>query len=168
MKTFCFNTITTALLLSIFGCTSRETSQLTQNQEDQIKKEITEVFDSIMARLERMDVEGALLYYSPNFVAFGSEGVKIDFQELKKYYIDFYSSSTSYKWTSYSFNFIAINKKTVVITTDGKNEAIMKSGEKFIYDPSHYTFAFENTNGQWKLFYHHFSGTYVSEKSGNN
>lgn len=155
------NLFVVILLFFIFGCSKQQSDQLTQQQKDRIKKEITEVFDSIMARLERLDAEGALQYYSPNFVAFGSDGVRSSFQELKKYYLDIYSSLTSYKWTSYSFSFIAINKETVVITTDGKNEAIMKSGGKLIVDPSHYTFAFEKIEGQWKLFYHHFSGTYL-------
>jgi hypothetical protein len=148
-------------LLILFSCCMPQTDQLTLQQKDKIKKEITEVFDSIMARLERLDAEGALQYYSPNFVAFGSDGVQSSFQELKKYYLDFYNSSTSYKWTSYSFNFLSINKDVVVITTDGKNEAIMKSGGKLLVDPSHYTFAFEKIESQWKLFYHHFSGTFL-------
>jgi hypothetical protein len=163
MKTFSSTTMIATLLLCIHGCSSKQSDQLTDNQKDQIKKEIVEVFDSIMVRLERLDAEGALQYYSPNFVAFGSGGERFSFQDLKKYYVDFYSSSTSYKWTSNSFNFITINKETVVITTDGKNESVMKSGEKIIFEPSHYTFAFEKIEGQWKLFYHHFSGTFVKQ-----
>ncbi len=166
MKKLCFTTMIAPLLFYIFGCTSQKNDQLTPQQKEQIKKEVTVTFDSIMARLERMDVEGALQYYSPNFVAFGLDGNKIDFQELKKEYVNFYSSSTSYKWTSYSFNFISINKETVVITADGRNECIFKSGGKMIVDPSHYTWAFEKIEGKWKLFYHHFSGTYLKEKVG--
>jgi len=161
MKTLCHTAITLGALILIFGCVPKNSDQLNHKQQDQIKKEIIEVFDSIMARLERLDAEGALQYYSPNFVAFGSDGNKLDFQALKKYYVDFYSSSTLYKWTSYNLNFIAINKETVVMATDGKNECLLKSGEKIVFDPSHYTFAFEKFEGKWKLFYHHFSGTYL-------
>jgi len=167
MKKFCWTIMIASLLLFILGCTSKQSDQLTDNQKDQIKKEIVEVFDSIMVRLERLDAEGAMQYYSPNFVGFGSDGERFSLQDAKKYYVDVYSSLTSYKWTSYSFNFIAINKDTVVITTDGKNESVMKSGEKIIFEPSHYTFAFEKIEDQWKLFYHHFSGTFVSEKADN-
>jgi hypothetical protein len=38
---------------------------------------------------------------------------------------------------------------------------VMKSGKKYIYDPSHYTWAFEKIGSDWKLSYHHFSGTLV-------
>ena len=65
------------------ACVPKNSDQLNQKQQDQIKKEIIEVFDSIMARLERLDAEGALQYYSPNFVAFGSDGNKLDFQHSK-------------------------------------------------------------------------------------
>jgi hypothetical protein len=50
----------------------------------------------------------------------------------------------------------------VVITADGKNETILKSGKKLVADTVHYTWAFEQIDGDWKLFYHHFSGTMLN------
>ena len=161
MKPFFLTAIIALFLLFIFGFALEKGDQLTQKQKDKIMKEIIAVDDSIMASLERMDVERALQFYSPNFVAFGAGGERTDFQGLKKEYANLYSSAISYKWTPYSLDFLIITNDKVVITQDGKNEMIMKSGSKLIFDPSHYTFAFEKIEGKWKLFYHHFSGTYV-------
>ncbi len=85
------------LILSL-GFVPPKSDLLNQKQKDQIKKEITSVFDSIIIRLERLDAEGALQYYSPSVVAFGLDGKMVEFQTLKKYYLDTYSASTSYKW----------------------------------------------------------------------
>ena len=55
-------------LLFCFGCTSQQSEQLTQQEKDQIKSEAKAVLDSIFAKGEKLDVEGALQYYSPELV----------------------------------------------------------------------------------------------------
>jgi hypothetical protein len=114
-----------------------------------------------MVRFERMDTLGYLQYYSPNFVAFGLDGKKYSIQQVKDQYTALSRATVSYKWTTYNLGFIVITNDFVVISVDGKNESVFKSGSKLIYDPSHYSFAFEKITGKWKLCYHHFSGTRV-------
>jgi hypothetical protein len=161
MKT---KTFTAVLFLCFWGCSSKLSAQLTQKQQDKIKKEIIAVDDSIFALFDRSDIEAALLFYSPNFVAFGSGGERYDLQQTKQNYLDMYKTLASTKWIPYHLDFLLITKNKVVIIQDGKNELIMKSGGRFNFDPSHYTFAFEKIAGQWKLCYHHFSGQYVKVK----
>jgi len=158
MKT---NIFIVALLLCSFGCTSKQKERLSKQEEEQIKKEIIATDDSIMIRLDKFDVEGALKFYLPNFVAFGSEGEKYSLEQLRKSYLNFYASAASYKWTNYNIDFLSITKEKVIISQDAKNEWVMKTGNKGTYDPSHYTFGFEKTSSGWKLFYHHFSGTFI-------
>jgi hypothetical protein len=163
MKTSAF---LTSLLLFIFvDCASQKSSQLPLKQQEQIKKEITVVWDSIMARFQRMDTEGGLQYYAPNFVGYGSDGKRFDLTLYKKYCVSIFKLADSYKWTTYHIDFISITKDIVVISADGKNETIMKTGSPLVFDPSHYTFAFKKLDGQWKLFYHHFSGNPVKQKA---
>jgi len=161
MKTKIF---TAVLFLCFLGYTSKLYAQLTQKQQDKIKKEIIAVDDSIFALFDRSDIEAGLMFYSPNFVAFGSGGERYDLQQTRQNYLDMYKTLASSKWIPYHLDFLLITKNKVVITQDGKNELIMKSGVKFNFDPSHYTFAFEKIGGQWKLCYHHFSGQYVKLK----
>ena len=162
MKTSIFFTF---LLFCIFGCTQKQNEPLTQQQKEQIKKEITILGDSIMARWQRMDIEETMQYYSSDFVAFGSEGEQVNFEDYKKSNLESFKSATSYKWTFYHRAFLAIAEDTVVCAWDGKNELFMKSGDKMTADPSHYTFAFKKAEGQWKLFYHHFSGHIVMQQA---
>jgi hypothetical protein len=149
------------LLFCIFGYTSEQEKQLTKQEEEQIKKEIIATDDSIMARLEKFDVLGAMTFYSPEFIAYGSGGEKHSLEQLRKEYLDFYASASSTKWTSYNIDFLSITKEKVIISQNAKNEWVMKNGDKGTIDPSHYTFGFKKTSSGWKLFYHHFSGTYL-------
>ena len=161
MKRLCSISVIAVILLVVSGFTSGVSEKLPKKQVDQYKKEITSIFDSIMVRLERMDVTGALEYYSPDFVAYGVDGKKYTLQQVQDQYTAGFKVSVSYEWTTYNFDFLVITKDIIVITVDGKNDSVFKSGSKLVYDPSHFSFAFKRINGQWKLYYHHFSGTLV-------
>ena len=160
--------VAASLFLASVGVPARVSAQLTKQQETQIKNEVTAVGDSIMANFERMDVNGALSYYAPDFVGFGAGGARFDLEYYRKYNLKLYESAASYKWTYYGTDFRVVTRDVVVVAWDGKNELFYKSGDKMRADPSHYTFAFKNVAGQWKLAYHHFSGKMVTEKAVPN
>jgi hypothetical protein len=161
MKRIISFSVTVIILLIVSSFTLGATEKLSKKQEDQFKKEVSTIFDSIMIRLERLDLAGALEYYSPDFVAFGVDGKKYTLAQVRDQYEAGFKVSQSYKWTTYSLDFLVMTKDIIVITVDGKNDSVFKSGSKLVYDPSHYSFAFKRINGQWKLYYHHFSGTLV-------
>ena len=68
MKT---NVFVVALLFLCSGCTSQRSEDLTQQEKDQIKKEIKEVGDSAMAKWERVDCVGAGQRAKTLFCRFG-------------------------------------------------------------------------------------------------
>lgn len=158
MKTFCQTAAIGAVLLLIFGYSAQPGDQLTQAQQENIKKEITGLWDTIIARSQRLDAAGVLQFYSPAIVAFSTDGVRTGFEEIRKYFVDFCNSATLNKWTPFHLEFIVVAKDKVVISVDGKTEYIFKSGNSITYNPSHYTIAFAKSSGQWKVVYYHFSG----------
>jgi len=153
------------LLLFFFGCTSRESGQLTQQQTNQVKNEIRATVDSWIGKFQNFDVEGIFQYYSPDFVGFGPWADQFDVQKYRKEIIDLFSLITAYKWTTYRQDFLAVTKDEVICTMDGKDELFMKSGDKIAFDPAHYTFGLKKVAGQWKFFYHHASGVEVTQKA---
>jgi hypothetical protein len=155
MKT---NIFIATLLLCIFGCTSHQSEQLTLQQKEQIKKEIKVVFDSIFARYERLDVNGALYYYSHDMVH-GGDTVLQDFQGYKKAGIDVLSKVDSVKWTSGRLECIVLSKDLVLTYWVGKGSWLFKSKERLIFDPNIYTNIIKNENGQWKVIFEQFTGT---------
>ena len=69
-----------------------------------------------MARLEKFDVLGAMTFYSPEFIAYGSGGEKYNLEQITKDYLDFYASASNYKWTSYNIDFLSITNEKVIIS----------------------------------------------------
>jgi hypothetical protein len=145
------------LLLCMFGCTSQQSEQLTQQQKEQIKKEIKVLFDSIFARYEKLDVNGALKYYSQDMVHGGDTTLQ-DFQGYKKGGIDFFSNVDSVKWTSGRLECIVLSKDLVLTYWVGKGSWLFKSKERLVFDPNIYTNIIKNENGQWKVIFEQFTG----------
>jgi len=158
------NIVIAALPLFVLGCAAKQSDDLTQQQKDQIKMEAKAAFDGSIERFQNMDVEGALKYYSPEFVFFEADQ-RGDFQAYRKICIEGNNAATAYNWTLYRMEFLVITKEIVVLSVDGRNEIFMKSGDRITFDPSHYTFAMKNMSGQWKLTYHHFSGNFETRKA---
>lgn len=189
MKKLCFTTMIATLLFCIFGCTSQQNDQLTPQQKEQIKKEISAVGDSIMSRIERLDVRW-LDYYmdSPDWGMVNADGTRWDYQTTKKVQPDFFNSVISWKWTTTHQDFIFLTKDIVICAWDGKDETMLKSGDKIIadsalnnlyaknentlmsgdkitYDPHAYTLVFKKVAGQWRVIYSHDSGIPITQKT---
>jgi len=191
MKKLCFTTMLAVLLISIFGFTSKQSDQLTQQQKDQIKKEILVVCDSISVRLQRLDARW-LDYYidSPDWAMLNADGTRWDYQTTKKVQPDFFNSVISFKWTMINQKFIFLTKDIVICSIDSKDETILKSpdkmkadsnlnglfvndettmkGDRIAYDPHAYTLIFKKSDGQWKVIYSHDSGFPVVQKADKN
>ena len=148
-----------SLLLSILGCTSKQNDQLTQQQKDQIKKEITVIGDSIMAKAQRLDL-GWLDYYmdSPDWGMVNNDGTRWDYQYTMKTVPELFKNFDSWKWTTTHQDFKFLAKDIVLYAWDGKDESLMKSGDKITINPHAYTLVFKKVAGQWKIIYSHDSG----------
>jgi uncharacterized lipoprotein NlpE involved in copper resistance len=163
MKKNCFNTITAALLVFIlWGCNSQKTEQLTQQQKDQIISEVKATGDSIITKVENLDIKW-LDYYvdSPDWGMANADGSRWDYQTTLKAQPDFFNAAVSWKWTSTHENFIVLTKDIIICAWDGKDETVLKSGEKITYDPHTYTLIFKKIVGRWRVIYSHDSGVPV-------
>jgi len=152
----------------IAGCTPQQSDQLTQQQKDQIKNEVKVISDSMIAKDERLDIDGVLQYCwdSPDFVAFNPDGSRSDYRAMKKGLADLFSSSASLKILTTREDFIVVTKDIVIDAWIGKSEAVLKSGDKMVFDPDGVTQVFQRIAGQWKVIYSHESATIVTQKAG--
>ena len=155
------------LLLSCLGCTSPESDQLGSQQEEQIKREVKAVADSIWAKWKEMDPEAALRYYadSTDWMSFNSQGLPCDGHTYRKLAADFKNSAAAYKWTTTRQEFKVAAKDIVICTWTGKDETVWKSGDKTTCDPHAYTLVFKKISGQWRLVHSHDSGIAVTQKA---
>ena len=161
------NILVAALLLFIIGCTPQQSDQLTQQQKDQIKKELTAVVDSMIARFDRLDVNGGFQYSwdSPEYVAFNADGSRSDFQATKKAAIDALGSMVALKISTVREDFTVLSKDLAICAWAGKEEVTLKSGDKVLYDPDATTLIFRKIADQWKAIYSHESATIVTQKA---
>jgi hypothetical protein len=182
MKTFCKSTLLIVLLLLINRCSPQQNEHLTQQQKELITKEIMTVGDSIMAKVEGLD-EGWLDYYAetPDWGMANSDGSRWDYQTTKNVQPDFFNSIISWKWTTTHRDLKFLSKDIVLCAWDGKDETIMKpgdkvkvdtlinnmynkemttlrAGDKIVINPHTYTLIFKKINGFWKVIYSHDSG----------
>ena len=131
MKTSIFFTF---LLFCIFGCTSQQTEQLTQKQNDQIKKEIKAVADSIFAKANKLDTDVISQYYSPHLVVV-RDTLVFDYQAWKKAWADFMNYASFVNLTPSKWECLIIAKDFAISSFVGKFEYTMKSGDKTTINP---------------------------------
>jgi ketosteroid isomerase-like protein len=159
------NIFVAALLIFFVGCSPQQSDQLNQQQKDQITNEVKAVVDSALARMQRLDGDGALQYYSPEMVAVGDSSI-IDFQAYKKGWTDLPKSVATMKWTTTQCQCMVLTKDLAYSSLFGKAEMLMKSGDKITVDPQIYTSIFKRVGNQWKIIYEHGSGVPVIQKAG--
>ena len=161
------NIFVAVLFLFCLGCTPQESDQLSQQQKDQIKNEVKAVGASIIAEAERLDARW-LDYYvdSPDWGMVNADGSRWDFQTTMKVVPDIFKTMTAWKWTTTRQDFIFVTKDIVICAWDGKDETLLKSGDKITYDPHAYTMVFKKIAGQWKVIYSHDSGIPVTQRAG--
>ena len=162
------NICVAALLLFFVGCSQQRSDQLTQQQKDQIKSEVKAVGDSIRARFERLDVDGALQYFwdSPKAVSYSADGSRSDFQAVKKSFTDALPNIAAVRMTTVREEFRVVAKDFVIYSWVRKSEVVMKSGDKMTQDPDATTWVFKKVDDQWKVIYGHDSGTITMQKTG--
>lgn len=160
MKT---NILMAILLFYLLGCTQKQTEQLTQQQQDQIKKEVSTLVDSLFAKFEKLDWQGALQLYSPELVNVFDTSV-VYYEAYKKRWSGI-SNAVSIKATPIRENYIVLSKDFVISDWIGKLEILWKSGDKLIWNPISYTNVLKKIDGQWKAIYEHPFGTPVVQVS---
>jgi hypothetical protein len=159
MKT---NIFIAALLFFILGCTQKQTGQLTQQENDQIKKEIKAVSDSIFAGANKLDTNVVSKYYSPHLVVV-RDTLLFDYQTWKKGWTDFMSYASSVNWTPYKWECIIIAKDFAISSFVGKFEYTMKPGDMTTINPIGWAHVWKKIDGKWKIIYENYSGLHVTK-----
>lgn len=152
------------LLFLIFGCTSQQNDQLTQQQKEQIIKEVRVFTDNWFKAWESLDLNKALSYYSQDMVKVGDNALQ-DFQAYKKTGIDFLSIVDSVKFTEDRWECIVLSKTLVLSYWSGKAEWLFKSKKRLVNNPNIYTNIFKKESERWKVIYEQFFGIPMTENT---
>lgn len=155
------------LLLCCIGCKPEKEDDLSPQQVAQIKQDVTASVDTIIARFNRLDGEGAQAEYldSPDFVIIGADGAKFTYAANKKATQDFVASATTIAITTKADDCSVMTPELAICAWTGTEEVTLKAGDKVTWDPFAVTLVFKKVDGQWKVIYSHESGTIATQKA---
>jgi len=142
-----------SLLIAFSSCSQKQ--ELTLEEKDQIKTELSTVFDNFVKIYKSLDPNAVLNYYwdSPDFVIVGADGSVKDYQGLKKDNEELFKSLSSVKIITAKQEYMIVSKEAVVIFWLGRFEAQMKDESLLVFDPDAVTFVFQKINNEWKITY---------------
>jgi ketosteroid isomerase-like protein len=152
-------------LFMLFGCGRQEPAQMTPQEQDAAKKEISEVLNQLLQSASKMDAEALLQSYSnsPDFILLTTEGSMLDYQGTKNGTAETYKSLSALKFTTVKNEFRFLPGNTVICAWLGKCDVTSKTGEGATIDSYAITYVFRKIDNQWKIIYSHESARPVEE-----
>ena len=155
------------LALFTIACEKEKEDDLSPEQVAQIKKDVAAATDTIVARFNRGDLNGALAIYheSPEFVMLGADGAKLDYAANKKASVDMVASAASIAITTKSHDCSVMTPELAICAWTGTEEVVLKAGDTVTYAPFAVTLVYKKFDDQWKVTYSHESGTVTTKKA---
>jgi len=141
------------LFFFFFGCVIHTAAQLTSQEQETTKREVTEVVGTIFRNLQNMDAEALYQSYSdsPDFIQITTEGSMLGFQQAKNLHANWFLSLTSLRVTSLKETFRFLPGNTVIYSWLGKFDMATKQGVLLKSEMFTITFIFSKTGNQWKV-----------------
>ncbi len=148
-------------LFMLVGCGRQEPPQMTPQEQDVAKKEITQVLDQQLQAASKLDAEALLQSYanSPDFILLTTAGSMVDYQGTKNGTAEMYKSLAALKFTTTKNEFRFLPGNIVICAWLGKCDVTFKTGEQATIDSYAITFVFKKLDNQWKIIYSHESAS---------
>jgi ketosteroid isomerase-like protein len=149
------NYLTLWLIIFFFGCTLKVNAQMTAQEQENAKKEITEIVGTIFMNLQNMDAEALYKSYdeSPDFIQMTTAGDMVDFQTAKNEHASWFKTLSSLKVTLIKEACRFLPGYTAIYSWFGKFEMTTKQGMQLKNDKLGTTFIFRKIGNQWKVIH---------------
>ena len=127
---------------------SAEQNEISSDQKETIKKEISERIDEIIKGANELNADIALQPYSndSSFRIVNPDASVADYQTMKNEQTAFLKTVRQMSFTTVKEDFQFLSNSLVICTWTGKNEFELKSGEKMKIDPYVGTMVFSKKN----------------------
>ncbi|MCX6174620.1 MAG: hypothetical protein NTZ27_07725 [Ignavibacteriales bacterium] len=151
MKT---NFLAVILLIICAACSSNK-QELTQQDKDQIKKELLPVVSNLITSYELGNVESILKFYrnSADFISVNADGAVNDFPKFKIDVEEQFKAMSTMKLTVEKEEFRILKKDLVLYVWLGKIEGKMRDGSLLVINKNVASFLFQKFNEEWKVIY---------------
>jgi len=154
-------------LFTLIGCGRQEPVQMTPQEQDVAKKEISEVLNQQLQTASKLDAEALLQAYanSPDFILLTTTGSMVDYQGTKNGTAEMYKSLTALKFTTVKSEFRFLPGNIVICAWLGKCDITFKTEERATIDSYAITFVFKKLDNHWKIIYSHESASPPAEET---
>ena len=152
-------------LFLLIGCGGQQPPQMTPQEQEVAKKEITQVLDQQLQAASKLDAEALLQSYAntPDFIFLTSTGSMVDYQGTKNGTAEMYKSLATLKFTTTKSEFRFLPGNVVICAWLVKCDVTFKTGENAAIDSYAITFVFKKLDNQWKIIYSHESASSPAE-----
>jgi ketosteroid isomerase-like protein len=148
-------------LFMLYGCGRQEPAQMTPQEQDVAKKEISEVLIQQIQAASKLDAEALLQSYanSPDFLLLTTAGSMVDYQGTKNGTAEVYKSLSALKFTTIKSEFRFLPGNIVICAWLGKCDVTFNTAERATIDSFAITFVFKKLDNHWKIIYSHESAS---------
>jgi len=148
-------------LFMLFGCGRQEPPQMTPQEQEVAKKEISEVLNQQLQTASNLDAEALLQLYSnsSDFILLTTTGSMADYQGTKNGTAEMYKSLAALKFTTIKNEFRFLPGNIVICAWLGKCDITFKTEERATIDSYAITFVFKKLDNHWQIIYSHESAS---------
>jgi len=156
-----WTTITLLILITLGGCknstTDTQPTEISSDEKEIIKKEISSRIEEIIIGAKELDVEAAIRPYSSDsdFIVVNPDASVSDFQTMKRVQAEGFNTLKSLNFSTVRQDFTFLAKDLVMCTWTGRNEFELKTGEKMKIEPYVGSMLFRKTDNDWRIIYAH-------------
>lgn len=151
------------LSVLLFSCQTNDgknvnqSSELTSEEKETAKKEISARIDEIIKGAKELNAEAALNPYSndPDFKIVSPDASVTDYEAMKNVQTESFKTVDSMKFVTIKQDFTFLEKDLVMCTWTGMNEFQLKTGEKMKINPYVGSMLFRKKDNVWKIIYAH-------------
>lgn len=133
------------------------TEHLSNSEREKIKNELHDAIHNLIVGCEALDMERAFEIFSPSseFLMMGTDGTLCDYQTYINNNINYLMTCTSFKLTTFREEIRILDRATAIFSWAYRAEAVLKTGEKDIFENAGASFVFNKVNDEWKVVYYH-------------
>lgn len=126
-------------------------------QKESAQRAISTRIEEIIRGASQLDVEAALKPYSsdPGFKIVNPDGSVADYPTMKRSQEEAFKATASLSFTTTREEFTFLSADLVICTWVGRNEFVLKTGERMKIEPYVGSMTFRREGAEWKIVYAH-------------
>jgi hypothetical protein len=142
-------------IVLISGCTNQTPKPMTDKEKGEIIEAVTKTAHALGEADNQVNFVKFKDFFmeSPDYITVTSGGKTLNYYQYMKREKDFFESVSIMHVTNMDENIIVLERTLAVYTTQGKIEAISKTGEKLIFDNLIFCEIYKKIDGKWKIIF---------------